>query len=172
MSSEIVHVCERCGERMDERKCKITLPELRLLPGLQRPVSTRVFLLASHLRGERAQMVMSPRASFPSRASSARAKAPRSATCSAFSPASTAGQQAGFTRAPSRRRRPTPPACCVITPDAGLRPPEVPLTRAGLRAAARVDISVDSRRYRRPLERDARGAGRCAPARDRDRLAG
>jgi predicted RNA-binding Zn-ribbon protein involved in translation (DUF1610 family) len=25
-ASEPVHICERCGERMDERKCKIICP--------------------------------------------------------------------------------------------------------------------------------------------------
>jgi hypothetical protein len=51
----------------------------------------------------------------------------------------------------------------VITPGDGLRPPEVPLTLAGLRASARVDIHVDSRRYRRPLERDARALAAALP---------
>lgn len=25
-STDLLHVCERCGERMEERKCKITCP--------------------------------------------------------------------------------------------------------------------------------------------------
>jgi hypothetical protein len=44
----------------------------------------------------------------------------------------------------------------VITPNLGLQPPETPITIDGLRAAARVDIRADNRRYRRPLEATAR----------------
>jgi len=40
----------------------------------------------------------------------------------------------------------------------------VPLTRAHLRAAARVDIHVDNHRYRRPLERDARALAAALPS--------
>ena len=52
----------------------------------------------------------------------------------------------------------------VITPNHGLQPPELPITLAGLRDAARVDIRADNRRYRRPLEETARVvAARLAP---------
>jgi hypothetical protein len=44
----------------------------------------------------------------------------------------------------------------VIMPDAGLTPVDAPLTMAGLRSAARVDISATNRRYREPLEATAR----------------
>jgi hypothetical protein len=44
----------------------------------------------------------------------------------------------------------------VITPHAGLTPVDAPLTLAGLRSAARVDIDADNARYRRPLEASAR----------------
>ncbi|MBI1734630.1 MAG: hypothetical protein HYR51_05590 [Candidatus Rokubacteria bacterium] len=43
----------------------------------------------------------------------------------------------------------------VITPHLGLQPPALPITLTGLRAAARVDIRADNRRYRRPLEETA-----------------
>ena len=52
----------------------------------------------------------------------------------------------------------------VITPNLGLQPPEMPITLTGLRAAARVDIRADNRRYRRPLEETSRViAARIAP---------
>src|SRR5438445_419967 len=44
----------------------------------------------------------------------------------------------------------------VITPHAGLRLPDEPVTLARLRAAARVDIHPDNPRYRRPLLVSAR----------------
>ncbi|MBI3824764.1 MAG: hypothetical protein HY294_02070 [Candidatus Rokubacteria bacterium] len=58
--------------------------------------------------------------------------------------------------------RPPDPACpiaaggvLVITPHLGLVAADLPVTLAGLRAAARVDIRADNRRYRRPLEATA-----------------
>ena len=44
----------------------------------------------------------------------------------------------------------------VITPNAGLRSPDTPVTLDAIRAFARVDVSVDNPKYRRPLERSAR----------------
>ena len=44
----------------------------------------------------------------------------------------------------------------VITPNAGLRSIETPVTIDALRAFAKVDIAVDNPRYRRPLEASAR----------------
>ena len=53
----------------------------------------------------------------------------------------------------------------VITPHAGLSPADAPVTAEDLRAAARVDIHVDNRRYRRPLDATARTvAERAGPA--------
>jgi len=43
----------------------------------------------------------------------------------------------------------------VITQDAGLQSPSLPLTPASLRQAARVDINVANPRYRKPLEASA-----------------
>lgn len=61
----------------------------------------------------------------------------------------------GYARAFAR-----PPAGCpgvlVITPHAGLREPDVPVTVEELRRAASVDISADNARYRTPLTRTAR----------------
>ena len=50
----------------------------------------------------------------------------------------------------------------VITPHAGLQPADAPVTAADLRAAARVDIQVDNRRYRRPLEATGRAVAELA----------
>ena len=44
----------------------------------------------------------------------------------------------------------------VITPNAGLRSIDTPVTLDALRSFARVDINVDNARYRRPLEASAR----------------
>jgi hypothetical protein len=44
----------------------------------------------------------------------------------------------------------------VITPNAGLRSPDTPITHAAVRAFAGGDIDVDNRNYRRPLESSAR----------------
>ena len=48
------------------------------------------------------------------------------------------------------------PASLVITPGAGLIPPDTFMTEAELRALAATDIHQDEPRYREPLERDAR----------------
>jgi hypothetical protein len=44
----------------------------------------------------------------------------------------------------------------VITPNAGLRSVDTPITIAGLRAFATVDVDADNPKYRKPLERSAR----------------
>ena len=44
----------------------------------------------------------------------------------------------------------------VITPNAGLRSPDTPVTLGAIRAFADVDVSIDNPKYRRPLERSAR----------------
>ena len=44
----------------------------------------------------------------------------------------------------------------VITPTAGLRPPDTMVTLAALRAFAEVDIASGDAKYRKPLERTAR----------------
>jgi hypothetical protein len=44
----------------------------------------------------------------------------------------------------------------VITPNAGLRTPDTPVTVAGIRSFATVEVSIDNPRYRKPLERSAR----------------
>jgi hypothetical protein len=44
----------------------------------------------------------------------------------------------------------------VITPNAGLRSPDTPVTLGAIRAFARVEVSIDNPMYRLPLERSAR----------------
>jgi hypothetical protein len=44
----------------------------------------------------------------------------------------------------------------VITPNAGLRSVDTPITIAGLRAFATVDVDAENPKYRKPLERSAR----------------
>jgi len=44
----------------------------------------------------------------------------------------------------------------VITPNAGLRTPETPVSADGIRSFATVDVSVANPRYRKPLDRSAR----------------
>jgi hypothetical protein len=52
----------------------------------------------------------------------------------------------------------------VITPDAGLRPPDARVTLASLRASARIDIHATNARYLRPLLASARAvAGALGP---------
>jgi hypothetical protein len=55
-----------------------------------------------------------------------------------------------FARPPARAE-----GVLVITSDAGLQPPSIPLTLTALRRAARADIDAANRRYRRPLEASA-----------------
>ena len=126
-------------------------------------MSARVFLLSpATCGGERAQLVLSPRASFPlARQLRTPTGAPLGEVFSFLSGLYFRGKLAyarAFATPP-----PDAPGVLVITPGDGLRPPEVPLTLAGLRAAARVDIHVDNRRYRRPLERDARALAAAVP---------
>jgi hypothetical protein len=60
----------------------------------------------------------------------------------------------------------------VITPDAGLRPADTPVTLAMLRASARVDIDAANPRYRRPLEQSARAVASLLKADDTVTLLG
>jgi hypothetical protein len=55
---------------------------------------------------------------------------------------------------------PRNPRVFVITPGAGLRPPETTVTLADLRRFARIEIDASNPRYALPLERDARALAR------------
>jgi hypothetical protein len=137
------------------------LPQLRHVPGLLGPVTAgRLFLLSpANLGGERAKLIFSPRAGFAlARALRSPSGAPLGDVMSFVSGLYFRGKLA-YARAFAR---PPDPACpvaaggvLVITPHAGLLAAGMLITLAQLRAAARVDIRLDNRRYRQPLETTA-----------------
>ncbi|HYE92415.1 MAG TPA: hypothetical protein VEA38_15410 [Terriglobales bacterium] len=125
----------------------------------------RVFLLSpARSDGERAEVLLSPRATFPlARRMREPAGAPLGEVMSFLSGLYFRGK---LTYAEAFAR---PPAgtdgVLVITTDAGLAPPATACTAATLRRSARVDIDAANARYRRPLEASARAlADRLAPA--------
>ena len=109
----------------------------------------RVFLLSpANCGGERAQLLFSSRAAFPlARRLRAAGGVPL-------------GEVMSFVSGLYFRGKLTYAEAfgipLVITPDAGLRPAEAPVTLSMLRASARVDIDAANPRYRRPLEQSAR----------------
>jgi len=112
-------------------------------------MSRRVFFLSpANCGGERAQLLFSPRATFDL---ARRLREPGGATL---------GEVMSFVSGLYFRGKLTYAARfgvpLVITPHAGLRPPDDPVTLARLRAAARVDIHPENPRYRRPLRVSAR----------------
>jgi hypothetical protein len=109
----------------------------------------RVFLLSpAHCGGERAGLLFSERASFDlARRLRAADGAPLGEVFSFLSGLYFRGKLA------YAERFGLP---LVITPDAGLRPPDQRVTLASLRASARVDIHAANPRYRRPLLASAR----------------
>jgi hypothetical protein len=115
----------------------------------------RIFLLSpARCDGERAQMVLSPRASFPL---ACRMRGPEGAplgeVMSFLSGLYFRGKLTyaeAFARPPARMA-----GVHVITSNAGLQPPSTPLTADLLRRAALVDIDARNPRYRRPLEASA-----------------
>jgi hypothetical protein len=114
----------------------------------------RLFLLSpANCGGERAQLLLSPRAAFPLAQRLRRAGgAPLGEVMSFVSGLYFRGKLA-YAEAFGLP--------LVITADAGLQPADTPVTLASLRAAARVDIDAANLRYRRPLEATARAvAGR------------
>ena len=115
----------------------------------------RVFVLSpARCDGERAAIMLSPRATFPlARRLREPAGAPLGEVMSFLSGLYFRGKLA-YAEVFAR-----PPAgvdgVLVITSDAGLRPPATSVTAGSLRRAARVDIDAANRRYRRPLEASA-----------------
>jgi hypothetical protein len=109
----------------------------------------RVFLLSpAHCGGERAGLLFSPRASFDlARRLRADDGVPLGEVFSFLSGLYFRGKLA------YAERFGLP---LVITPDAGLRPPDQRVTLVTLRASARVDIHAANPRYRRPLLTSAR----------------
>jgi hypothetical protein len=109
----------------------------------------RVFLLSpANCSGERAQLLLSSRAGFPlARRLRGADGVPLGEVMSFVSGLYFRGKLA-YAEAFG--------IPLVITPDAGLRPAEAPVTLSMLRASARVDIDAANPRYRRPLEQTAR----------------
>ena len=119
------------------------------------PMGRRIFILSpARCDGERAQMVLSPHATF------ALARRMREGTGAPLGDVMTFLSGLYFrgklTYAEAFAR---PPAggdgVLVITSDSGLKTPGAPVTAEALRRAARVDIDAKNRRYRRPLETSA-----------------
>jgi hypothetical protein len=124
-------------------------------PGGDATPARRVFLLSpARCDGERAEMMLSPRAGFPlARRLREPAGAPLGEVMSFLSGLYFRGKLAyaeAFARPPART-----PGVLVITSAAGLQPPSTPLTAEALRGAARVDIDAKNPLYRRPLEASA-----------------
>jgi hypothetical protein len=116
-------------------------------------VGRRVFLLSpANCGGERAQLLFSPRADFDlARRLRRRAGVPLGEVMSFVSGLYFRGKLTYAARFG---------VPLVITPHAGLRPPDEPVTLARLRAAARVDIHARNQRYLRPLLASARAVAR------------
>jgi hypothetical protein len=120
----------------------------------------RIFLLSpARCTGMRARIVMSERASFPL---AARLRTQGAAIGEVFSFLSglyfrgkLAYAQA-FAAPPDRDSAISGAGVFVITPAAGLRSPDTPVTLTALRAFAGIDVSPDNPKYRRPLERSAK----------------
>src|SRR5215831_11310403 len=124
-------------------------------------VNSRIFLLSpANCGGRRATQVTSPRATFAlAEALRAESGAPLGDVFSFVSGLYFRGKLS-YAR---RFARPVDPGCTlvgngvlVITPNAGLRSADTPVTRDSIRAFARVDISLENRKYRDPLVRSAR----------------
>jgi hypothetical protein len=131
--------------------------------------SPRIFLLSpANCGGRRATMIMSERATFEL---AARLRAPAGAPIGevfAFLSGLYFRGKLAYARAFARPPEPdseiSGAGSFVITPNAGLRPIDTPVTLDALRRFARVDIAVDNARYRRPLESSARAlAGDIGP---------
>jgi hypothetical protein len=122
---------------------------------------SQIFLLSpANCGGNRARIVMSDRAAFDL---AVRLRGPEGAPLGdvfAFlSGLYFRGKLAyarAFTRPPDPSSAISGAGAFVITPNAGLRAIDTPVTIDALRAFARVDIAVDNPRYRRPLEASAR----------------
>ena len=125
----------------------------------------RVFLLSpARSDGERAEMMLSPRATFPlAQRLREPGGAPLGEVMSFLSGLYFRGKLA-YAEAFARPAG----SVLVITSDAGLQPPSRPLTSGTLRGAAKVDIDAANPRYRKPLETSA--AALAALLRPRDEV--
>src|SRR5437762_1958621 len=121
------------------------------------PMGRRIFILSpARCDGERAQMVLSPHATFAlARRMREGTGAPLGDVMSFLSGLYFRGK---LTYAEAFARPPAGTGAAgvlVITTNAGLQPPSLPLTVDALRRAAKVDIDARTPRYRRPLELSA-----------------
>jgi hypothetical protein len=139
------------SERRTHRRAKSTSP-VPYTVGM----SGRIFILSpARCDGERAEMVLSPRASFPlARRLREQAGAPLGEVMSFLSGLYFRGKLT-YAQAFARPSH-DGDGVFVITSDSGLRPPAMPVTATSLRRAARCDIDARNERYRRPLEASAR----------------
>jgi hypothetical protein len=121
---------------------------------------TRIFLLSpANCGGKRARVVMSPRAEFPLAVRLRSEGAPIGDVFSFLSGLYFRGKLAyarAFSRPPDPGSSISGAGAFVITPTAGLRSTDTPVTLDALRAFAGVDVAADNAAYRRPLERSAR----------------
>jgi hypothetical protein len=121
-------------------------------------VVSRIFLLSpANAGGNRARIVMSERASFElARRLRSEAGAPLGEVFAFLSGLYFRGKLAyarAFAQPPDLDQ---PGGVFVITPTAGLRSPDTPVTLDALRTFAGVEVSAANPKYRRPLERSAR----------------
>ena len=121
----------------------------------------RIFLLSpANCGGRRATMVMSDRATFELAVQLRTADgAPIGEVFAFLSGLYFRGKLAyarAFARPPDPESSISGAGAFVITPSAGLRPIDTPVTLAALRGFARVDIDTANAKYRRPLESSAR----------------
>ncbi len=131
--------------------------------GLAARPAGRVFLLSpADCGGERARLVLSPRARFPLAVRVREAGAPLGEVMSFMSGLYFRGKLAyarAFARPPAGA-----PGILIITPNAGLLPPEQLVTLADLRRFGRGEVDSGRRGYRRPLTAAARAlAARLGP---------
>ncbi len=123
--------------------------------------SGRIFLLSpANCGGTRARMVLSERAVFPlAQQLRTPAGAPLGDIFAFLSGLYFRGKLAygrAFAAPPDRESPLIGAGVLVITPTAGLRCADTPVTLDALRAFAQVDVSPENPKYRRPLERSAR----------------
>jgi hypothetical protein len=132
----------------------------------------RVFLLSpANCGGRRANIVLSDKAQFDLAVRlRGNGGAPLGDVFSFMSGLYFRGKLAyarAFARPPEVESGLTGTGVFVITPSAGLRLPDTPVTRDAIRAFAAIDVALDNPKYRRPLERSARAiAAEIGPACD------
>jgi hypothetical protein len=123
--------------------------------------TSRIFLLSpANCGGKRARIVMSERASFElAQQLRTRTGAPIGDVFAFLSGLYFRGKLAygrAFARPPDPESKISGSGVFVITPTAGLRSTDTPITLDALRAFAGVDIAIDNPRYRKPLDASAR----------------